>query len=98
MSDDDPKPDLDLGDGHWLLWTEYEGDAHAGANVSHLTKSGERCNGFITIEGSTWHKAFDGKTDAWKMESLEPLTLSPSILCRACGDHGFIRGGKWVRA
>lgn len=95
---DDVKPDLDLGDNHWLSWTEYKGDPRAGAHVPHLTSNGEQCNGFITIEGSAWHKAFDGKIAAWKMESAEPLTLSPSILCRGCGDHGFIRGGKWVRA
>lgn len=34
----------------------------------------------------------------WKLESLEPLTLSPSLLCRWCGKHGFIREGKWVPA
>ena len=27
----------------------------------------------------------------------EPLTISPSVLCQ-CGDHGFIRNGKWVVA
>jgi hypothetical protein len=42
---------------------------------------------------------------AWDVVSLEPLTLSPSLLCRyrwqqgpECGDHGFIREGKWVSA
>jgi hypothetical protein len=34
----------------------------------------------------------------WQVESWEPLTLSPSILCRETGDHGFIREGKWVQA
>ena len=34
----------------------------------------------------------------WTLESLEPLTLSPSLLCRWCGRHGFIRDGKWVPA
>lgn len=27
--------------------------------------------------------------------SLEPLTISPSILCGECGAHGFIRDGVW---
>ena len=26
--------------------------------------------------------------------SLEPLTLSPSVLCQ-CGAHGYIRNGQW---
>ena len=35
---------------------------------------------------------------AWTLESLEPLTLSPSLLCNRCKTHGFIRGGQWVPA
>jgi len=34
----------------------------------------------------------------WTLESVEPLTLSPSLLCTRCGRHGFVRGGKWVEA
>jgi hypothetical protein len=34
----------------------------------------------------------------WTVESWDPLTLSPSIACRSCGHHGFIRDGKWVPA
>lgn len=34
----------------------------------------------------------------WRVESQDPLTLSPSILCRTCGNHGFIREGRWVPA
>lgn len=37
----------------------------------------------------------------WEMAgSLEggDLTLRPSLLCGRCGDHGFIRDGKWVPA
>ena len=29
---------------------------------------------------------------------LEPLTVTPSILCGECGLHGFITNGKWVGA
>lgn len=38
------------------------------------------------------------EAEAWTLVSLEPLHLEPSLLCRACGDHGFIRDGKWVPA
>lgn len=35
----------------------------------------------------------------WDVESWQPLTLAPSLLSRCpCNDHGFIRGGLWVRA
>lgn len=33
----------------------------------------------------------------WQVGSWDPLTLSPSVLCH-CGDHGWIRDGKWVKA
>lgn len=33
----------------------------------------------------------------WQVQSFDPLTISPSLLC-GCGDHGFIRDGLWVPA
>jgi hypothetical protein len=32
------------------------------------------------------------------IDATDPLTVSPSILCRDCGTHGFVRDGKWVAA
>lgn len=34
----------------------------------------------------------------WQVVSWDPLTISPSVLCMVCGDHGFIRDGLWVPA
>jgi hypothetical protein len=34
----------------------------------------------------------------WQVESLDPITISPSILCNLCGFHGFLREGRWVSA
>jgi hypothetical protein len=34
----------------------------------------------------------------WTLESEDPLTLSPSLLCMVCQHHGFIQAGKWVPA
>ena len=34
----------------------------------------------------------------WRVEQKDPLTVSPSILCRSCGTHGFWRAGAWVPA
>jgi len=39
-----------------------------------------------------------GPGELWTVEKLDPLTLSPSLLCRRCGHHGFIRDGRWVPA
>lgn len=71
-----------------------------GVSISHPSKRtpGEGCSGMIhfdTPEVQRWHLA--PTQHRWRVESWEPLTVSPSILC-ACGDHGFIRNGKWVPA
>ena len=103
-------PNLDLGDGHQLWWTQWSPDRELnpqyadqpdvnpyGAIVSHVRPDGERCWSGITFRGEVATRI--GPADAmWDVVSLDPLTLSPSLLCRLCGDHGFIRSGRWVRA
>lgn len=34
----------------------------------------------------------------WTVESKEPLTVRPSILCHECQLHGWITDGQWWRA
>lgn len=72
-----------------------------GAIVSHPTGPNPlaahfsgRCEGALTFDGPVQRELEPGRPK-WTVESWEPLTLSPSILC-ACGDHGFIRDGRWV--
>lgn len=99
---------IDLGDGHairYARWSpdrdlnpQYEGlpdvERYA-AMVRHSTSTGEPCMGGITFDGEVARRIEPGKP-MWSVESWEPLTLSPSLLC-SCGDHGFIRQGRWVR-
>lgn len=49
----------------------------------------------FTLEG---HPTFGDPERGWKVESWDPLTLSPSIHRLECGCHGFIREGRWVPA
>lgn len=106
MSDGDDGNRLDLGEGHTLVFVEYRGDPKAGANVLHQRPDGTTCHGWISFAGRAWAKAFDESAKAgrvvppptWIIDEEEPLTVSPSLLCRACGDHGWIRQGKWVKA
>lgn len=59
--------------------------------------NGEPCGSAITFDlPETKHLADDDHR--WQVESWDPLTVSPSLLCRACGDHGLIVEGKWVPA
>jgi hypothetical protein len=95
-----------------------------GAIVRHYRPDGTLCEGCITFDGEWQRRAHqmhceararEGKPEpppdpTWTVESWEPLTCSPSLLCESpvlgpdgrvigtCGDHGFIRNGAWVRA
>ena len=104
--------DMDLGDGHWLKWYGWAPDRSIqlnaeryagvpdcekfGASVPHRKADGSLCDGFVTLDGDVQRTVHPG-APKWCVVSWEPLTLSPSLLCH-CGDHGFIRDGKWVRA
>lgn len=86
--------DVDLGNGHRGEFTRRYSDPEdaepAGLIHYHPKPDGSECAGAITFRGKG-----DGKRPEWDVESLEPLTLSPSVLCGACGVHGYIRNGKW---
>ena len=92
-------PLIDLGFDHQARIVPFGGDPHSGIDYYHKTPDGRECGGFITITDSAWAREFaHGTIETWDLISKEPLTLSPSLLCRACGDHGFIRDGRWVKA
>ena len=98
---------MDLGSGHvgfkasWSpdrdLNPQYDGIPDipwCGLTIEHTAPDGAECSGHITfaVPGTEiWphHK--------WTVISFDPLHVEPSILCD-CGDHGFIRDGRWVTA
>jgi hypothetical protein len=103
--------DLDLGDDHTLRYYTWQPDPElnpqyrdlpgssqdkVGAIISHYKPDGSYCEGGITFDTPRTQRMNDEPT-RWTVESWEPLTLSPSLLCD-CGDHGFIRDDHWVRA
>ncbi len=59
------------------------------------------CTGGVTFDVPYLNPGFkirgNNPAPLWQVQSLDPLTISPSLLCH-CGDHGFIREGRWVRA
>lgn len=93
MGGDLPDGAVPLGaDNHYL--PVLCGDTWIGVYEYHLNAAGRRCAGWV---------AFDRRGEAgasplpvWTVECLEPLTLSPSLLCTACGSRGYIQGGRWV--
>lgn len=101
--------DLDLGDNHKLRYTCWKPDRNLnpqyehlpdvekfGATIYHLKPDGSPCLGAVIFNSQVQAAIMPGRP-GWHVESWEPLTLSPSILC-SCGDHGFIRQGKWTKA
>lgn len=86
-----------LDANHSFQWI-HGGDAHkiVGIIEYHRTPTGEACGGFVNFEK-------ESDRPCWEVEAFDPLTISPSVLCKggygSCtGDHGFIKGGKWVAA
>lgn len=85
---------IDIGDGHAIELREFAGEI-AALDLHH---PGCASPAFISFTGRSWARQFNGNITTWEVEQDNPLTLSPSLLCRACGDHGFIRNGRWERA
>lgn len=103
-------PDLDLNPQYRLIAAVLP--LWIGLIVSHTNPhTGQPCHSGITFNLPVLQVAgvtFGGDA-GWDVESWDPLTLSPSLLCKAynvsgdpasgtCDDHGFIRGGLWVSA
>lgn len=87
---------LDIGHGVIIeFWHPgEEPDKPGGIIETHPGPDGKPCSGSLTFEGYARMRS----DPTWRMVSLEPLTLEPSILCSQCGHHGFIRNGRWVPA
>lgn len=89
----------DIGHGVRIQFTGLHGapdDLKAGIIVKHKHEDGTICEGSVLFDIPENHKF--ANRPKWQLESLDPLTLSPSILQRECGLHGFIREGRWVPA
>lgn len=88
---------IDIGHGVSIEFAEYKGKL-VGLHEYHPNKKdpSQPCQGFVWFNVETEARCQGNPT--WEVLSMDPLTLSPSILCLRCGNHGFIREGKWVPA
>lgn len=106
----DPERIIPLGHDHYIEYVGWAPDrklnpqyagmpdvARYGATVYHDNPAGQPCAGFVTFASGTQRKIEPDRPNVWRVESWSPLTISPSVLC-SCGDHGFIREGRWVPA
>lgn len=100
----------------WLQWApdrdlnpqyaDLPDNPRTGIIVGHVHPNrpdgdGEICEGAVLFDTPENHRGSPDRP-LWQVESLDPLTISPSILMAedkgGCGLHGFIRGGRWVGA
>ena len=68
-------------DGKWIAIDQY-----------HKNSAGNLCCGWVPFQVESEHLTTHGPK--WSVQSYEPLTMHPSLLCN-CGHHGFIRNGRW---
>ena len=101
-------PDLELGHGVSVVFTAWGPHDPAGLMEFHLCAGGNcrapgggpgQCGGGILFDLQGVREAFPNR-DLWTLESLEPLTVSPSLQCGCpgCAHHGWIRQGRWEPA
>lgn len=84
---------LDEEGDHMIRSTVTDKDVPYGFIEAHRKSDGEWCAGGITRRGM----GKEGRPE-WDVIQEEPLTLTPSLLCTVCGNHGFVREGIWVAA
>jgi hypothetical protein len=84
---------ISLGEDHHAvpILSSGRGGDIVGYQVGHVdARDGVRnCATFVPTAGI-------GKR--WVVQSEAPLSLSPSVVCILCGDHGWVKEGKWEKA
>lgn len=92
---------LDIGHNHKVKFFTHtnSGDVLTGAFILH--PKGPKDTGAYPGEdwclGSVGFDIPENTSDTgakWELRNLNPLHIEPSVLCD-CGDHGWIRNGKW---
>lgn len=98
---------IDLGHDHYLTfdswcpdrelnpqYKDYPDVQRWGATIEHpnMQNPEQKHMGGLIFHGEVQDKI--SPYAKWDVESWEPLTISPSVLC-SCGDHGFVRNGRW---
>ncbi len=94
--------EFDLGAGSSFIWFTSKGHDEPIGLIEHHPKPGDDAPGIYCGGYIAW-AATDSIMPKHQLVSGGPgdeehLTISPSLLCRTCGNHGFIRDGRWVAA
>jgi hypothetical protein len=88
---------FDLGHGVTIEYTSWADHEKVGLLRTHPKPDGTTCTSGLLFDLAGVREAFPDRA-LWQVEQWDPLTLSPSLLCRECQHHGWIRAGRWVPA
>lgn len=58
----------------------------------------QECGGFVAFDTPEAREVTTEQAPKWDVQSWDPLTIHPSLLCRSCKSHGWIQHGRWVDA
>lgn len=91
----------DIGHNVVISYTSTNGTDKAGLLLYHPHADGSVCGGAVTFAlpyGAPNVPRSEGQSPLWRVDSLEPLTLHPSIEDKTCSErlHGHIVNGRWV--
>lgn len=100
--------EFDLGDGHSFVWLG-DGNGNTIGLIEHHPKGPDArpgalyCGGYIAWVPEEDQGGVRPWTARHQLLAGGPgdegsLTVAPSLACRHCPSHGFIRDGKWVPA
>lgn len=98
---------INIGNDHYIAYYTYAGSkenetSSIGFTIVHKKPNGKWCVGSVMFdlpEAQRFRTMMpNGQLSAvWDLISREPLHVEPSIAC-SCGDHGYVRDGKWQPA
>lgn len=89
---------IDIGHGSRIAFRSWADHDKAGLLEEHDRPDGQgKCSGGVMFDLPGVREHFPDSA-LWQVESWDPLTISPSLLCTVCGNHGFIRNGRWIPA
>lgn len=90
---------VNIGTDHLLKLSRFKGEV-SGVQIFHKRPDGTQCHVYhwVTLKDRSWDREFKGGLAiTWEVVQDEPLTLKGSIKCQYCGDHGYVRDGKWEK-
>lgn len=88
---------MDIGHDQTVVRYVNSDEVWVGLIHFHPKPDGSRCNGGAILFDIPENDNVPDRAK-WQVVSLDPLRLEPSLLCTVCGNHGFIRAGRWVPA